>query len=93
MNGKQLHLDYDEYIVFILGFDNFELSQYIRMNPKHYGADEIYDFCVMIAKDFEKSEENKNLAIGQYTALERFLDKNTLKYMEIYNEEKRNDKI
>lgn len=77
--------DYDNYIVFVLGTDNFELSQYIRNNPKRYGIDELYDFCIMVARDFEESKENANLSIGQYTALERFLDKNTLKYMEIYN--------
>ena len=81
MNKKK----YDDYIVFVLGTDNFELSLYIRSNPKHYGIDELYDFCIKVAQDFEESEENKILSISQYTALDKFLNMNTLKYMEIYN--------
>ena len=80
--------EYDEYIVFVLGTDNFELSQYIRNNPKHYGIDELYEFCIMIAKDFQKYDlesENYN-NYSQYDSLTMFLEENTLKYMEIYNE-------
>lgn len=78
---------YDEYIVFVLGTDNFELSQYIRNNPKRYGIDELYDLCIRIAKDFQEydlAEERYN-NYSQYESLTMFLEENTLKYMEIYN--------
>lgn len=76
---------YDEYIVFILGTDNFKLSKFIRANSKHYGIDELHTFCIKIAEDFEESEENKNLSKSQYDALEEFLANNTNKYIELYN--------
>lgn len=80
--------NYEDYIVFVLGADNFRLSKYIRkqMWEHDYGMDELYDFCKLVATDFEESEENMDLSISQYTALEKFLDKNTQKYIEMFNE-------
>ena len=73
------------YIVFVLGVDNFEISNYIRNNPKRYGVDELYELCIRIAIDFEDSEYNHDLTISTYDALQQFLEENTLKYMEMYN--------
>lgn len=78
-------LPYDEYIVFIIGTDNFELSKFIRDNHLRYGIDDLYKLCINIAMDFEKSEYNYDLSISQYTALERFLEDNTPHYIDIYN--------
>lgn len=79
--------DYEDYIVFVLGTDNFRLSKYIRkqMWEHDYGMDEVYDFCIMVARDFEESEENLDLSMSQYTALEKFLDKNTPKYIDMFD--------
>lgn len=78
-------VEYNDYIVFVLGIDNFEISNYIRNNPKRYGVDELYDLCIQIAIDFEDSEYNHDLTISTYDALQQFLEENTLKYMEMYN--------
>ena len=68
---------YDDYIVFVLGTDNFNFSEKLR-NMYELGMDELYGICVYIAQKFEEYD-NYTIDLGhnisQYENLCRFLDK------------------
>ncbi len=64
----------DYYIVFCIGADNFSISRDIRENENSYGMDEIFEYCILVAKMFEESEYIKDMSVSTYTALERFLE-------------------
>lgn len=68
---------YDDYIVFVLGTDNFIFSQKLR-NMYDLGMDELYGICVYIAQKFEEYDNytiDLGYNISQYENLCRFLDK------------------
>ena len=53
---------YDDYIVFVLGTDNFEISKQLRTIAELNGnIDEVYDMCVHIAKKFAVYDNKLNL--------------------------------
>lgn len=68
---------YDDYIVFVLGADDFDLSQKLR-NRYDLGMDELYGICVYIAQKFEEYDNytiDMGHNISQYDNLRRFLRK------------------
>lgn len=65
--------DFDNYIVFLLGTDNFEISKEIRHLAEEFGMDGIYEDCVYIAQQFEKYDKNNYNTTSQYESLEKFL--------------------
>ena len=73
--------DYDDYIVFLLGADNFETSKLIRQLAGTFGMDTLFDNCVYIAKRFETYDKERSYT-SKYINLQDFLD--------IYNDEIRN---
>ena len=67
--------NYDDYIVFVLGTDNFNFSQKLR-NMYDLGMDELYGVCVYIAQKFEEYDNytiDMGHNISQYENLCRFL--------------------
>ena len=67
--------NYDDYIVFVLGTDNFNFSQKLR-NMYDLGMDELYGICVYIAQKFEEYDNytiDLGYNISQYENLCRFL--------------------
>ena len=66
---------YDNYIVFVLGADNFEISKIMRTISEQHGAiDEMYDQCVYLAKRFAEYDNIQNLCMTPpYEILEMFL--------------------
>lgn len=66
--------DYDDYIVFLLGTDEFDVCNKIKKWAKNnydmYGA---YEMCVEIAKKFEKYDRQYP-DCSQYDNFECFLD-------------------
>lgn len=66
---------YDDYIVFVLGTDNFNFSQKLR-NMYDLGMDELYGICVYIAQKFEEYDNytiDMKYNIPQYENLCNFL--------------------
>lgn len=77
--------DYDAYIVFLLGADNFEISKFIRTLADENGMDGIFENCIYIARKFEHWDKDKYDEMGQYESLEHFLkeyDTQIRKYLE-----------
>lgn len=65
---------YDNYIVFLLGADDFAVSHKIRKLCKVFGMDEMYAVCVYIAKVFEKYDNLYWDEGSQYDNFARFLE-------------------
>lgn len=68
---------YDDYIVFVLGTDNFNFSQKLR-NMYDLGMDELYGICIYIAQKFDEYDNytiDMGYNIPQYENLCRFLHK------------------
>ena len=62
------------YIVFLLGADNFDICKLIRKTAKEHSCiDELYEDCKIIAKQFEKYDKENYNKISQYESFERFL--------------------
>jgi len=69
--------DYDEYVVFLLGTDNFIRAKVFGENGNLivFGMDDYFDKCVEIAKAFE--HWNKNFPDqDMYSLLENWIAKN-----------------
>lgn len=65
--------NYDEYIVFILGTDNFDICKKIRDKAIEFGMDGLYEICIYLATKFEKYDKDKYNTWSQYESLRRFL--------------------
>lgn len=66
--------NFENYIVFILGTDNFEICKKIREIASREGMDNIYENCIYIAKKFNEYDKNKYNYYSQYESLRRFLN-------------------
>jgi hypothetical protein len=68
--------EYDDYIVFVLGTDNFDATVFIRELARREGIDTAYNCCVYIAKKFQEYDiiTNNYNKISQYESLCNFLD-------------------
>lgn len=64
---------YDEYIVFVLGCDNFKVCEKIRTLAKEWGADSLYEDCVYLAQKFNLYDSDKYNYLSQYESLCKFL--------------------
>lgn len=65
--------NYDNYIVFLLGADNFDVCKKIRSMCEEFGMDEMYDACVYIAQMFQKYDD-ANWDKPQYDNFAHFLN-------------------
>lgn len=61
-------MEYDNYIVFLLGCDEFDVCQKIRRMCGEWGADSLYNDCVYIAKKFEEYDREHT----NYTQYDNF---------------------
>lgn len=66
--------NFDHYIVFILGSDNFEVCKKIREIANEWGMNGIYEDCIYIAKKFNEYDKNKYNYYSQYESLSKFLN-------------------
>ena len=71
-------MEYDNYIVFLLGCDEFGICQKIRDLCHEYGVDSMYDDCIYVAKKFEEYDR-KHQDNARY---ENFFD-----FLKIYEKE------
>lgn len=80
--------DYDDYIVFLLGSDDFAISKRLRDERDFLGMDGFYDLCIEIAKKFQEFDNElmlKYSTIDLYSSLQKFLqdyDKQLFDYIE-----------
>lgn len=65
---------YDDYVVFLLGMEDFDISKHIREIANEWSSDSVYDDCIYIAKKFEIYDKDKYDTISQYDSLRHFLD-------------------
>lgn len=69
--------DYDEYIVFLLGADNFDVCHKLRKLAEQIGMDGTYEYAVYIAQKFNECYNyiTKKLKFNwsQYDCFEEFL--------------------
>lgn len=72
---KENKYNYDDYIIFLLSTDNFDISKKIRdmINTGEYGMNEIFEYCQYIARKFEKYDEDKYNYLSQYESFSNFL--------------------
>lgn len=66
--------NYDDYIVFLLGSDNFKVCQKIRELAELNGMDTLYDDCIEIAKKFN-IYDMLSPRIAQYDNFADFINK------------------
>ena len=66
---------FDNYIVFLLGADNFDICKLIRDKAKKENCiDVMFEICKDIAEQFEKYDK-KHIEKNQYENFEKFLIK------------------
>ena len=68
---EAVETNWEEYVLFVMAYDFGSSLRELFHNEGE--CDLMYGRCVEFAKEFENSEENKNLSISQYTAIELFL--------------------
>lgn len=66
--------NYDEYVVFVLGTDNFDICKKIRNKAIEFGMDGLYEICIYLATKFEEYDKDKYNTWSQYESLEHFLN-------------------
>ena len=75
--------NYDEYIVFLLGADNFDVCHKLRKLAEQIGMDETYEYAVYIAQKFNEYDDyvtkELNFNWSQYDCFEEFLSKHETK--------------
>ena len=62
-----------EYIVFLLGADNFKVSQKIRQIALNFGMDNLFDDCCYIADKFLQYDKRNEDYMSEYESLVMFL--------------------
>lgn len=65
--------NYDDYILFLLGADDFYISHEIRALCQKIGMDGAYECCQYIAQQFEKFDKH-HTQISQYDSFTQFLE-------------------
>lgn len=51
--------DFDNYIVFLLGSDNFEVCNLLRNAMSEWGADGVYEMCIYLAQKFYEYDHTR----------------------------------
>lgn len=78
-------LPYDDYIVFLLGSDRFEICNTIRDMADEFGIDTMYTRCIYLAIKFQKYDQRNVNTQSQYDSFCEFLvayEKEIIDYLE-----------
>lgn len=66
--------DFDNYIVFLLGSDNFEVCELLRNSMSEWGADGVYEMCIYIATKFKEYDNLRDISnLSLYDSFSNFL--------------------